>query len=74
MLAKALQGIKGVTAVPWTQGDGIGLYAAAEALGLEGVIAKRQDSIYLPGRSPHWQKFKTPAGKARDQKRLGHLK
>ncbi len=34
-------------------------YRACVTKGLEGVVAKRQDSLYLPGkRSPNWKKFK----------------
>jgi bifunctional non-homologous end joining protein LigD len=40
-------------------GDGRALVAATAAAGLEGVMAKRLDSIYLPGRrSPSWRKVK----------------
>jgi bifunctional non-homologous end joining protein LigD len=40
-------------------GNGKALYAAAEARGLEGLVAKRLDSPYLPGkRSPTWRKVK----------------
>ena len=40
-------------------GRGTALYAAAEAQGLEGVVAKRRTSRYLPGRrSPDWLKVK----------------
>jgi bifunctional non-homologous end joining protein LigD len=40
--------------------DGEALYAAAIAAGFEGVIAKRRDSIYQPGRrSPNWEKIKS---------------
>ena len=40
-------------------GQGRALYAAAEAQGLEGVVAKRRSSRYLPGRrSPDWLKVK----------------
>lgn len=39
--------------------DGALLLAAARGRGLEGVIAKRQDSLYRPGRrSPSWVKVK----------------
>lgn len=39
--------------------DGLALWAAVEAQGLEGVVAKRRTSPYLPGRrSPHWAKVK----------------
>lgn len=40
--------------------EGHELYAAAKQLGLEGVVAKRMSSPYLPGkRSEHWLKIKT---------------
>jgi bifunctional non-homologous end joining protein LigD len=40
-------------------GDGEALFAAATAHGLEGIMAKRVDSTYLPGkRSSAWRKVK----------------
>ena len=40
-------------------GSGIAMYEAAEAQGLEGVIAKKADSVYRPGkRSRDWRKLK----------------
>jgi bifunctional non-homologous end joining protein LigD len=40
-------------------GDGAALLAATEEQGLEGVMAKRLGSTYLPGkRSPNWRKIK----------------
>lgn len=40
-------------------GDGAALLAATAAQGLEGVMAKKLGSAYLPGkRSPHWRKVK----------------
>jgi bifunctional non-homologous end joining protein LigD len=40
-------------------GEGTALKAASEAQGLEGIVAKRLDSTYEPGRrSPHWLKIK----------------
>lgn len=42
-----------------TPGAGISLFEAARAQGLEGVVAKRASSAYLPGRrSPDWRKIK----------------
>jgi bifunctional non-homologous end joining protein LigD len=39
--------------------DGAGLLAATAGMGLEGVVAKRVTSRYLPGRrSPYWRKLK----------------
>lgn len=40
--------------------EGNELFEAAKQLGLEGIMAKRKTSPYLPGkRSDHWQKVKT---------------
>lgn len=40
------------------QGEGVRLWHAAAAEGLEGVMAKREDSRYVPGRRVrYWQKF-----------------
>jgi bifunctional non-homologous end joining protein LigD len=40
-------------------GDGVVFTEQAGALGLEGVVAKRAGSLYLPGRrSPDWRKIK----------------
>ena len=40
-------------------GEGIALYEASTALGLEGIVAKDKRSIYQPGkRSRHWLKVK----------------
>ena len=45
--------------VPAVHHDGPALLAAVEAQGLEGVVAKRRDSRYEPGRrSPAWVKVK----------------
>lgn len=48
---------------PAATGDGPRALAAAERLGLEGVVSKRLDSPYLPGqRSAAWRKVKVSAG------------
>jgi DNA ligase D-like protein (predicted ligase) len=40
-------------------GDGLQLFAAARARGLEGIVAKRLEAPYLPGeRTDAWQKIK----------------
>jgi bifunctional non-homologous end joining protein LigD len=45
---------------PAVPGQGTALYEAAVAQGLEGIVAKRLDSPYEPGkRSPAWLKIKT---------------
>lgn len=42
--------------------DGIGLFRAADEMELEGVVAKRADSLYYPGRrTKDWVKFKRMA-------------
>jgi bifunctional non-homologous end joining protein LigD len=49
-------GVEEVTAFD----DGLSLYQAAQASGLEGVVAKRRDSVYEPGRRVRtWLKIKT---------------
>ena len=67
------------------QGDGAGLLAASAARGLEGVIAKRLDSRYEPGRrAGGWVKIKNSsrqelviggwtAGQGQRQSRIGAL-
>jgi bifunctional non-homologous end joining protein LigD len=73
------------TLSPRFSGPGADVVQASETQGLEGVLAKRLDSIYLPGkRSPSWLKIKnvrtqevivggwTP-GEGNRQGRLGSL-
>jgi bifunctional non-homologous end joining protein LigD len=44
---------------PWFHGSGAAALETSRAQGLEGVVAKRLDSPYLPGRrSDHWRKIK----------------
>ena len=38
--------------------DGLSLFQAAEQNGLEGIIAKRRKSCYVPKRSREWLKMK----------------
>ncbi|HEX4574982.1 MAG TPA: DNA ligase D, partial [Gemmatimonadales bacterium] len=38
--------------------DGEALYEQVVALGLEGIVAKKADSAYRAGRSPHWLKIR----------------
>ena len=52
------QGHRWVT-TPWFRGGGADVHAASRANGLEGVVAKRLDSVYRPGvRAPEWRKVK----------------
>jgi bifunctional non-homologous end joining protein LigD len=47
----------------WRRGDGTALLEAAKAQALEGVMAKRLDSPYCPGkRTSHWLKIKAKLG------------
>jgi len=39
-------------------GRGPDLFAGAQRLGLEGIVSKRRDAPYRPGRSPSWLKSK----------------
>lgn len=44
---------------PMTIGTGTALFAAAREQHLEGIVAKRLDSVYMPGRRhPNWRKIK----------------
>jgi bifunctional non-homologous end joining protein LigD len=44
---------------PYQTGDGRVTRSASQELGLEGIVAKRLDSPYLPGqRTPFWQKVR----------------
>jgi bifunctional non-homologous end joining protein LigD len=48
---------------PTTYGGGAGVLETAGGLGLEGVVAKRRDSTYLPGRrADAWRKVKPTLG------------
>jgi bifunctional non-homologous end joining protein LigD len=38
--------------------EGVAFHAEVSRLGLEGVMAKRADSPYVPGRSPQWLKLR----------------
>ncbi len=51
---------------PSFDGDPLDLIVACDQLDIEGVVAKRVDSVYQPGkRSAHWIKVKTPAWRDR---------
>ena len=45
-----------------TEADGLGLYAEAERLDWEGIIAKRADAIHRSGRCGQWLKMKRIRG------------
>lgn len=50
---------------PYFAGGGPAVLAASRRPGIEGVVAKRLDSAYLPGRrSEHWRKVKNPRQQA----------
>jgi bifunctional non-homologous end joining protein LigD len=49
--------------------QGIPLYDAAASLQLEGIVAKRADAPYKPGRSSDWLKIRTPAGRHAQERR-----
>jgi bifunctional non-homologous end joining protein LigD len=50
-------------------GHGERLFALLEKKGLEGMVAKRLDSVYFGGRTRAWLKIKTSAGREEMQKR-----
>ena len=45
------------------------LYEAACGLNLEGIVAKRADSLYIAGRSRDWIKIRTPEGREMQDRR-----
>jgi bifunctional non-homologous end joining protein LigD len=49
--------------------NGERLFAEADRLGLEGIIAKKADSAYRRGRTPNWVKIKTVHGRHVDEER-----
>jgi bifunctional non-homologous end joining protein LigD len=53
-------------------GSGEWLYAQAEAMRLEGVVAKKKGSAYPRGRTADWLKIKTPQGRDADARRFGY--
>jgi hypothetical protein len=51
--------------------DGRTVFEHACRLGLEGIVSKRRDAIYLPGRSRTWLKIKNPASPAASGSMMG---
>jgi ATP-dependent DNA ligase len=49
--------------------NGVELFDAADQAELEGIVAKRVDSMYRRGRSRDWLKIKTKHGRAIDEER-----
>jgi DNA ligase D len=63
MLAELLAGLGSSSAIQYSdhvEGDGQGLFDQASDLGLEGVVSKRADAVYVSGRSKSWTKAKAP--------------
>lgn len=58
VLAARLRPVAGIHMVETRAQGGAGMLRAAADLGLEGVVAKRAGSPYVPGHSAHWLKFK----------------
>ena len=59
VLGQVLIGGDHVRQVEYIDGEGKAFYRAASGLGLEGMVAKKRDSIYEPGRrSASWLKVK----------------
>jgi DNA ligase D len=61
LLAELLAGQAANAAIQYSdhvEGDGQGLYDQASDLGLEGVVSKRADAIYMSGRTKSWTKVK----------------
>jgi len=58
-----------IRSVGYVPSMGIELFNAADDAGLEGIVAKREDSPYRRGRSSDWIKIKTAHGRAIDEDR-----
>ncbi len=56
--------------VDFVEQEGEVLFGVTEQLRLEGVMAKRCDSIYRAGKTRDWLKIKTAVGKEREAKRF----
>ena len=52
--------------IPDSSGE---LWAMANELNLEGIVAKDASSLYSAGRTTRWQKIKTKAGADRERER-----
>jgi bifunctional non-homologous end joining protein LigD len=58
-LTEVIMEDRGIRLVYWVPDDGKRFFQAAQELGLEGIIAKKASSRYLPGRrSDDWRKIK----------------
>ena len=55
LLRRSRDGVQLVEAI-----DGATVFEHACRLGLEGIVSKRRDSVYRPGRSRMWLKVKNP--------------
>lgn len=59
LLEEIVTGNEEIVISQYVKRDGLDFYSACVAQGLEGVMAKKLGSAYLPGRrSPYWQKFR----------------
>lgn len=59
LLEETVAGGEKIIVSQYMKGTGLDFYNACVAQGLEGVMAKKLGSVYLPGRrSPYWQKFR----------------
>lgn len=65
-LESLLKGFERVRYLGYIGENGERLFEAAEKLGLEGIVAKPAESLYLRGRQSGWLKIKTAAARAND--------
>src|SRR5699024_11460917 len=60
LIPKVIEGCEHVYYCDEIEGMGMAFYQQAVEAGMEGVIAKKADSVYIPGyRSEDWLKIKT---------------
>lgn len=74
ILEEALVSLKRVHFATHVEEEGERMYRQVTSFDLEGIVAKRADSIYKAGRSADWLKIKTPIGLERESKRKEHFR
>jgi bifunctional non-homologous end joining protein LigD len=70
MLRKVLGKKRNVPLVDYVEQEGEVLFEVTSQLGLEGVMAKRCNSIHKVGKTADWLKIKIATGKEQEAKRF----
>jgi bifunctional non-homologous end joining protein LigD len=59
LLARVVPAVGIVRLLDHFEAEGEVLYEQVQKIGLEGIVGKRRDSMYKPGRTPAWVKIRT---------------